>query len=221
MKSFRLSLAGAALALAAFGATSAEAALWDGSDGVDVAIPPLGVFGAGPQTIAPGIVWSSSNSRINGGSVFGALGGYGLGSNGVSPAGVSIIGLNDATSFSGGLPRMAIVFDNPVSAVGAFLNWVPDNGDLVFVSAFDAGNNILEQLLLNDTDGNVVTPGAFYGFKESSASIKAIQFSDGFVIAYGLKVISPVPEPATWALMIGGFGLAGAALRRRKVAVAA
>jgi hypothetical protein len=29
---------------------------------------------------------------------------------------------------------------------------------------------------------------------------------------------SPVPEPATWALMIMGFGLAGATLRRRRAA---
>lgn len=28
-----------------------------------------------------------------------------------------------------------------------------------------------------------------------------------------------VPEPASWAMMIGGFGLVGAAVRRRKVAV--
>jgi hypothetical protein len=29
-------------------------------------------------------------------------------------------------------------------------------------------------------------------------------------------VAAPAPEPATWALMLGGFGLAGAALRRRR-----
>ena len=29
------------------------------------------------------------------------------------------------------------------------------------------------------------------------------------------QVVSAVPEPATWATMIGGFGLVGAALRRR------
>lgn len=31
--------------------------------------------------------------------------------------------------------------------------------------------------------------------------------------------IAPVPEPATWAMMVGGLALAGAALRRRKTNV--
>lgn len=34
----------------------------------------------------------------------------------------------------------------------------------------------------------------------------------------GVSVSSAVPEPATWALMISGFGMAGVALRRRRVA---
>ena len=29
-----------------------------------------------------------------------------------------------------------------------------------------------------------------------------------------------VPEPATWAMMIAGFGLTGAAIRRRKTRIA-
>lgn len=33
--------------------------------------------------------------------------------------------------------------------------------------------------------------------------------------------VAAVPEPGTWALMIGGFGMAGAALRRRRSVVAA
>jgi hypothetical protein len=39
-------------------------------------------------------------------------------------------------------------------------------------------------------------------------------------VALSVSVVPPsggvVPEPAAWALMIGGFGLAGSALRRRK-----
>ncbi len=33
------------------------------------------------------------------------------------------------------------------------------------------------------------------------------------------RVADGVPEPASWALMVGGFGLTGAAMRRRKIAV--
>lgn len=32
--------------------------------------------------------------------------------------------------------------------------------------------------------------------------------------------LANVPEPATWALMIGGFGMVGVAARRRRVAAA-
>jgi hypothetical protein len=33
-----------------------------------------------------------------------------------------------------------------------------------------------------------------------------------------IAVASAVPEPATWAMMIVGFGVAGGALRRRRLA---
>ncbi|WP_205854187.1 PEPxxWA-CTERM sorting domain-containing protein [Phenylobacterium kunshanense] len=36
----------------------------------------------------------------------------------------------------------------------------------------------------------------------------------------GLGPVGAIPEPATWALMIGGFGMAGATVRRRKAALA-
>jgi hypothetical protein len=44
---------------------------------------------------------------------------------------------------------------------------------------------------------------------------------DNIVITGTLAPENTVPEPATWALLIGGFGLAGASLRRRRAAAAA
>jgi hypothetical protein len=51
-----------------------------------------------------------------------------------------------------------------------------------------------------------------------------IRYSNAFNVVYDATfsatiAASAVPEPASWAMMIGGFGLIGAALRRRKVAV--
>ncbi|RAK63797.1 hypothetical protein DJ019_16005 [Phenylobacterium kunshanense] len=63
-------------------------------------------------------------------------------------------------------------------------------------------------------------------------SVNGGQFNEGFFGVHegkrhGLKVsatfdwdndptFAAVPEPATWALIIGGFGMAGATLRRRR-----
>lgn len=44
------------------------------------------------------------------------------------------------------------------------------------------------------------------------------EFHDG--LAIGDLATAGIPEPTTWALMIGGFGMMGAALRRRRTAVA-
>lgn len=45
---------------------------------------------------------------------------------------------------------------------------------------------------------------------------------DSVVLTYnGVRPTAPgIPEPSTWTLLIGGFGLAGAALRRRRFAFA-
>ena len=50
-------------------------------------------------------------------------------------------------------------------------------------------------------------------------------FPDGAVrtgvVGATIAAVAGVPEPASWALMISGFGMAGAALRRRRAMVAA
>ena len=68
--------------------------------------------------------------------------------------------------------------------------------------------------------------GATFDFVSPPTSARGPALSDPFVtinvsydgqpVSYGLA--APVPEPATWALMIGGFGLAGSALRRKALA---
>ncbi len=60
-----------------------------------------------------------------------------------------------------------------------------------------------------------------FGFSDSSS--KVFSFVDDAAEGAGLKlnVSSAVPEPATWAMMIAGFGMVGSLIRRRRAAALA
>ncbi|MEO0872051.1 MAG: PEPxxWA-CTERM sorting domain-containing protein, partial [Pseudomonadota bacterium] len=63
----------------------------------------------------------------------------------------------------------------------------------------------------------------FSGFAGQNLIIKAAGFSNsfgGYVDNTVLNKIGPVPEPATWLLMILGLGAVGGAMRQRQKATA-
>lgn len=95
---------------------------------------------------------------------------------------------------------------------------------------FDKDGAILQAFNVVLTNGWGSDPGVYshYGVT-SNNGIKGFSFSgaaagntsiDNLVAVTNEGGGNAVPEPATWALMIGGFGLAGAALRRRRALVA-
>jgi len=76
---------------------------------------------------------------------------------------------------------------------------------------------------LGQDDGSQVDPetnGRVTIAADGSQQIKALRLSstgNSFEVDnLATTPISPIPEPATWAMMITGFGLVGASLRRRR-----
>lgn len=206
MQSLRLTAVAVVLA-ASFSAHAVPVTALPGS--TTYAFPASNIFGAGPQTVAPGITWSSAS----GSSVYGYTGSYGFAGNG-SWNNLPMIGTNSASA------TMRIDFASAVSGVGAFMNYAPGQGNPAVIAVYGAGNALLESYSLNFSTGGGNNAGEFHGFLEGSSNIAYMTLTGSYIGAANLQVVqaAPVPEPETYALMLGGLGALGFVARRRKAA---
>ena len=91
----------------------------------------------------------------------------------------------------------------------------------VMPSSFDVSSSIAGDNLFFVFQNPLVGPkGTFDAFvtTQQGGSFKLDGYGDFIGIRSGGAVA--LPEPETWALLVGGFGLAGAALRRRRIQIA-
>ena len=90
-------------------------------------------------------------------------------------------------------------------------------GAQVRVAAFDLNDDLIAPRITFDVSSLGMLTNPF-----SQVEIGRLRFtalSNHFSIDNIVVFAAPVPEPATWAMMIGGIGLVGGAARRRKVDV--
>jgi hypothetical protein len=95
----------------------------------------------------------------------------------------------------------------------------------VLISSLDAGGNVIDTFNIHEL-APVLTPGGFNAFAfrgiayDDDTLIYGLRFEGSYILATGTADGVPptggVPEPATWAMLITGFGLVGYAARRRR-----
>jgi len=102
---------------------------------------------------------------------------------------------------------LVIEFDEAVTAFGA--NFTSGSGSQVFLT--------VDGETLN---GGAEEPGGFYGFVSDTPFTRLVlraREGSGFTYTFDDMTYSTtaVPEPASWAMMIGGFAMVGGAMRKR------
>lgn len=151
-------------------------------------------------------------------------------------------GLGDPTSQKGALffldgsqtfMNVAAGFDTGFSFNYVSLNY---SGSVGVYDGLNGTGNLLASLDLSPNAGSCPGFGAqFCPFSPTGVNFAGIGKSISFAgvanqivfddVTFGSAIPGDtggaVPEPATWAMMIVGFGMAGAAVRRRRVTVAA
>ncbi len=192
----RLILAGAAAAALSFSANAATID-FNGETSNNVASLTIG----------------SVTFTAPGGTVY--TNGFGNTPNGT----VGLIGYNGST-----FPTLRADIAGGTNFVSIDLGDFNADADALFLNVFDAANVLLGSDAIN-------IPGSFVGLMTLSVNAPGIAYATfGGVGVAGSSVYADnftfdgpgggIPEPATWALMVFGFGITGAAMRSRRRAVA-
>jgi hypothetical protein len=175
--------------------------------GTVVPIPAVNIQGsAGPIGFGPGITFTTTSPT----ALFGWTGP--IAQYQAFPwLGNPAIALNNIES------AYTLTFDTPVRAFLGQVTWGRSGyaGYATRMSAYDANGAQLDAVDFVINGQQQLSKG-FYGFSYAGPDIKSIVFNNDFIAVRNISIMSAVPEPAAWAMMIIGFGLVGGSLRRQR-----
>ena len=192
-----------------------------GSASAGITITQDANVGAGMSAFGPSATildWSAGGAP---GSLSGAINidhwidGVGFDGSSGPAVDLAINGVEDVTwTFAGPVRRIGFAIStglgrrsSEIDHLGASFTLQTDNGDMGTLNLIDPGPGYAAWVVVSSS-----TAFSKLSFTENTRDI-----SDQY---WGNVVAAIVPEPQTWALMIAGFGVAGAAMRRRKARIA-
>ena len=105
-------------------------------------------------------------------------------------------------------PWIGVINDTPIAGMG-FTGWGP---------TYTGGSDNYQDWM--STAPIAVGNGTYTFYTGPNCCVDEMDYGPVTLTLSGITSVPPgiggVPEPATWSMMIMGFGLAGAAMRRRK-----